>query len=186
MAPYVTSKRPAEDGALSPPAKRQYSSPSNAVITSVLWTNPKDTVAGGHSVFPELDPATKFETLREHLCAYTRVLKIFDNRLAQNNMRRLFADQIVVLAINDYTCRTGKPGKWADPARAKRSVTNMISPGRMVHCFDHPKWNTKEQGMVAYFAGRGWSKAQQEYYDGRTPDVRLKLSGLYAGYHWQE
>jgi hypothetical protein len=56
----------------------------------------------------------------------------------------------------------------------------------MVHCHDHHKWNTKEQGLVVYFAGRGWSKGQREYYSGRTPPVRLQLSGLYSGYHWQE
>jgi hypothetical protein len=115
MAQTVPSKRPAKNEAPAPPAKRpQPSLPNNAIITSVLWTNPKDTVVGRHKVFPDLEPTTTFETLREYLSAYTQSLDIFSTRLIQNNMRRLSADQIVVLAINDYTCQTGKSGTWID------------------------------------------------------------------------
>lgn len=110
MTSVVPSKRPAEEETHSPPLKRKAPEVSDAIITSVLWTNPKDTVPGGHEVFGSLEASTTFETLREYLVAHNRVLEIFHTRLLQNNMRRLFMDQIVVMAMNDFTCRAGKPG----------------------------------------------------------------------------
>jgi hypothetical protein len=56
----------------------------------------------------------------------------------------------------------------------------------MMHCHGHSSHDTKEMGMVVYFAGRGWSVGQREHYTKARPYARLQMSGMFAGYHWKE
>lgn len=122
MAPSAPEppKRAAED----PTVQREHKRPravatsqargltpvEDRIVASVLWTNPRSTVEGNHDLFKSLPCTKTFEDLREHLQGHTRTFDLFDNALIQTNLRRLLIDQVIVMAMNDYTCKTGKAG----------------------------------------------------------------------------
>ncbi|GAB7349838.1 hypothetical protein MBLNU459_g0542t1 [Dothideomycetes sp. NU459] len=112
------------------------------------------------------------EVLQSHEQSFALEEKLFGG--VRGYQKRLPAEVLLALSMNDHTCRTDTAG-MADATS---------TPGRMRHAFSHKDFWAAGFERCVHFSLNAFTSEQRHDYSRFTPIQRLKVSSIFMPYHW--